>query len=137
MTFRDPFHHKLFCDSMKENWKHMATLFKISIIILFIPQHCPLLMFIQFDYLHGKIARLSYVTVLPLFLWRKERNNRRMFLFSNMQISTAGWISRFMAENISDQYLYQVSLENVCVYIYKVKAWKVYKAKVGVLSLMQ
>ena len=56
----------------------------------------------------------------------KEGNNWRMFFISNFQISTVGWISVFMAENVSDQYLYHVSLESV----------PIIKAKVGLFSLM-
>lgn len=91
-----------YSDSVKENWTHMATLFfflDLFIIIVFIPQYCPLLMFILLDYLHRKTARLCYMTVLIL-LQMKEGNNWRMFLFSDIQICTAGRISRFMAENV-------------------------------------
>lgn len=102
MTFRDPFHLKLFWFCEGKLNTHGNTFFfflDLFIIIVFIPQYCPLLMFILLDYLHRKTARLCYMTVLIL-LQMKEGNNWRMFLFSDIQICTAGRISRFMAENV-------------------------------------
>lgn len=109
--------------SMKQNWKHVNTflmaIYYYSIYTSILPSADVFTAWLFSQKNHQSMLCECFNT-FPA----NEGNNWRMFLFANIQIT--GWISGFMAENLSSQYLYRVSLESV--YMFKVK--------VGLFSLM-
>lgn len=116
MTFKDPFRCKLFCFYEVKLKTHVNTflmaIYYYCIYTSILPSADVFTAWLFSQKNHKSMLSECFNT-FPA----NEGNNWRMFLFANIQIT--GWISRFMAENLSSQYLYRVTLESV--YMFKVK----------------